>query len=688
MNPFCWNDEEKVRAHVGKLADNHQNSRKHGVFAYSLGDENDTKGSCLTETDLAAYRVYLQEIYGTLEALNASWGTAFLIWADVGLSDARDNDETESLKVKNYPRWFDRQAFKSYNYVTYCEKYASAFAAMDPQAKTGFEGAGSFAHGDDIDLIVRRLKFWSPYPGAADEIVRSIAPRDMPRSNWMGYTKDADSLLQKYWRMVTRGMDSVWWWRWECIGRYHGWLAPDLRPYPAVKEILEDTRAVREGLGDLLLQSRMRDDGIAILYSYPSTFAHKLDEGAGFGDYEKTHVAWHKAIRDLGLQFSYVTDRMLRLGEFDPKRFRILVLPRAEAMGDKEAQVIRDFVEKGGVVIADTRPGIYDNHCKKRVASVLDELFGVRRSGYPSAKTVSSSDKKITAALDPGIVAVAGPGRTSVELEGVSVFILQKVGKGYALLLNGDLNLSGLAAAEVLTRFQSAAKGGLQAASAMFADAPLGAILQKLAGIEATAALSREDGSPMRDVEVIRWVNGKNEIIALFRQGGKGEPAKVALSRKGYVYDLRNRKTLGLVKEFKTEILPNRASFFAITPQPVLPAKVNLAAAGKRGQVAKVLVSMPGAVGSHAFAVTARFPSAADSSAPRAGEFFPREGYPLVNGVVNQEKREFMKRVIVGGKEAATIDLPIAFNDPTGDYEISVKELFTNKTVMKKLVVK
>ena len=74
---------------------------------------------------------------------------------------------------------------------------------------------GRFAGGDDIDLIVRRLGFWSPYPGITDEVIRSIAPREFPWANWMGYTKDADSLLQKYWRMVTRGMDSVWWWRWE-----------------------------------------------------------------------------------------------------------------------------------------------------------------------------------------------------------------------------------------------------------------------------------------------------------------------------------------------------------------------------------------------------------------------------------------------------------------------------------------
>jgi hypothetical protein len=50
-------------------------------------------------------------------------------------------------------------------------------------------------------------------------------------------------------------------------------------------------------------------------------------------------------------------------------------------------------------------------------------------------------------------------------------------------------------------------------------DAPPGVILQGLAGIEAKIVLRREDESAMRDVEVIRWENGKNEIVALFRQG-------------------------------------------------------------------------------------------------------------------------------------------------------------------------
>ncbi len=364
MKPFCWNDKEAVAAHVQAKAEEYMPTREHGAFVWSLGDEVHTQGSCLSPYCADAYRDYLDLVYGSLDALNGSWGTNFANWDEVGLSKEGDNLETNSLAEGNYPRWFDRKAFQSYNFVQFCGAYADAYSAIDPEGLTGFEGAGRFSRGDDLDLIVRNNGFWSPYPGVADEVIRSIAPRDFPRANWMGYTKDADSLLSKYWRMVTRGNDAVWFWRWDCIGRFHGWLAADLRPYPAVKEILKDTQVVRDGLGDLLLHSEMLDDEIAVLYSYPSTLACELGEGVTYGSYENAHVSFHEIVRDLGYQFSYVTDRMLRLGEFEADKYRMLILPRIEALGEAEAAVIRQYVEDGGVVIADSRPAIYDGHCK------------------------------------------------------------------------------------------------------------------------------------------------------------------------------------------------------------------------------------------------------------------------------------------------------------------------------------
>lgn len=656
MRPFCWNDREAVNKHVSDLAKKYVPSRQHGVFAYSLGDENDTLGCCLSPHCLKAYRQYLQETYGTLDALNKSWGTAWKQWDDIGLSKPDDNEETTAREQGNYPRWFDRQAFKSYNYVKYCEKYAAAFDAIDPQAKTGFEGAGGFARGDDLDLIVRRLKFWSPYPGTADEVIRSIAPRAMPRANWMGYTKDADSLLAKYWRMVTRGSDAVWWWRWDCIGAFHGWLAPDLRPYPAVKEILEDTQCVRDGLGDLLLQSQMQDDRIALLYSYPSVFAHKLADGSSFGGYESAHLAIHQTLRDQGLQFRYVTDRMLRLGEFDAAHFKLLILPRTEAIGDREAQVIRKFVANGGTLLADVRPGLYDDHCKPRAQGVLDDLFGITRAAASRAKTV----RQVTTAgpqrqsvlahvvADPGVKVSAADAVTKLaSAEALPLCIARPVGKGKAVLLNfaaGSLPKPGA--------------GETPEAAAEFFRT-----LWAECGVRPALTVRDASGKRIPNVEVIRWTNGSQQIVALFRQEGQTQPATVELSgaQPRYVYDLRQRKPLGPAAKFATTIAPNRATFLVLTEKPApAPRLVVTKSPVARGQVVKGLLSVPETQGLHAFRIRAR---------------------------LGDHEFDWLDRVLVAGERPKEFDIPIAFNDPAGQYTITATDLLTNGPTAATLLV-
>lgn len=655
MRPFCWNDHEAVSKHVSELAKRYVPSRQHGVFAYSLGDENETLGCCLSPHCLKAYREYLKETYGTLEALNKSWGTAWKEWDEIVLSKPDDNEEAASRDRGDYPRWFDRQAFKSYNYVKYCEKYAAAFDTIDSQAKTGFEGAGSFAGGDDLDLIVRRLKFWSPYPGTADEVIRSIAPREMPRANWMGYTKDADSLLQKYWRMVTRGSDAVWWWRWDCIGAFHGWLAPDLRPYPAVKEILEDTQCVRDGLGDLLLQSQMQDDRIAMLYSYPSVFAHKLAEGSSFGGYESAHLAIHQALRDQGLQFRYVTDRMLRLGEFDAARFKLLILPRAEALGEREAQVIRKFVEDGGTVLADVRPGLYDDHCKPRAQGVLDDLFGITRTAAraKTAKQVTMAGPKPQRVLahvvaDPGVKVSAANAVVKLgSAETMPLGIVRPVGKGKAVLLNfaaGSLPKPGA--------------GETPEAAAQF-------FRGLWAECGATPALTVRDSAGKRipNVEVMRWLNGSQQIVALFRQEGQTQSATVELAgaQARHVYDLHQRKSLGPAARFTITIVPNRATFLVLTEKPApTPRLVLTKSPAARGQVVKGLLSVPEAQGVHAFRIRARF---------------------------GDRELDWLNQILVAGQQPKEFDVPIAFNDPPGQYEITATDLLTNAPTAATLIV-
>jgi len=627
MQPFCWNDLLSVQKHASTLVSIHRGSREHGAFVYSLGDENKTLGSCLSPYCATAYRDFLQESYGSLAALNKSWQTGFASWKDVGLAQAGDDDELSSRAAGNYPRWFDRQAYKSWNYVHFCLRYSKAYKALDPQAKTGFDGSAGFATGDDLDLIIRSLDSWVPYQGLTEEVIRSVAPRSFVRSTWLGGRyKTADPLLYNYWRQVTLGADSVWWWMWSCIGDLHGFLAPDLRPFPEIAEVVKDTRIVRDGLGDLLLHSIQQDDGIAILYSYPSVFAHKLEAGGSFGAFEEAHGALVKAIRDRGLQFRYVTDRMLRQGEVDLSKYKILFLPRSEALGDREARAVRSFVEKGGTVVADFRPGLYDEHCKRRARGVLDDLFGIKRGASVPARTLtlgkSGAGQKTLA--DGGLI--LNGARAGRLIDGVPVWLSHGVGKGRAVLLNFQMN-------------------------SLSALDPAGVPWERYLGSEPVYRVTGADGKKAVQVEVTRWLDGGSEIVSLLRKDGAQEDLTVSLPGTQQVYDLRSRKTYGPCRSFTTTLLPNRASFFVLADKPAPALKIALDRPELLpGMTAKVEVSVPGAEGMHAVKLGVQ-----------AGE----------------RHLDWHDGTFLVGSKPVTVEIPVAYNDPRGEYRIVFKDLFT-----------
>ncbi len=274
MKPVCWNDEPAVTEYVQGIVDRQALLREQGVFVYSLGDEGVTKGCCVHPACIAAYRRYLAAQYGTIAELNASWGTEYASFDEVDLLDHNDNMETAALKTC-YPRWYDRQAFARYNLMQFSGRFVKAYKQLDPQAKTGFEGTGRF--GDDYDAILGINGFYGPYPSIGDDIIRSAAPRELVRSNWMGYSKTGDALSDAAWRMVMKGMDSIWYWMWSGIGSYRGYLRPTLDFWPATADLAEEMRPVRQGLGDLLLRSEMTHSGIAIFYSLPSALSSKLE---------------------------------------------------------------------------------------------------------------------------------------------------------------------------------------------------------------------------------------------------------------------------------------------------------------------------------------------------------------------------------------------------------------------------
>ena len=661
MKPVCWNDEPTVDDYVQKIVDKQAKSRSHGAFLYSLGDEGTTKGCCVHPACLDAYRRYLENVYGTIAELNASWDENYASFVDVALLDPDDAMERGAVAKGLYARWYDRQAFSRYNLAQFANRFVKAFAKLDPKAITGFEGTGGF--GDDYTAILDATAFWSPYPSIGDDILRGVADRQHIRANWMGYHKLADPLINYSWRMVMKEMDSIWWWRYDGCGSWRGYISPILDFWPATEELCKEMVDVRNGLGDVLLKSQVVHGGIAILYNLPSALSSQLGDGPGYPSPKTAHTNWLRAFYDLGLDVRYVNAETLNTGWLNYGEYRLIVLPMTQAMGPKEVVALQRFAEKGGTVLADLRPGIYNAHCRPVASEAVANLFGIAREGTKPAQKGRLEAKlklgkrrvSLTVArtrCDPSVTPTTAQALATVGE--TPVIFVNKVGQGKAILLNMELP----------TR---------QGAIGLAPDAY--DFLKALVGWTSVTApftiANAADGGPVPNLEARMWRNREMTIcgawremdVKFFNDDGKAEETEgleleIRLPAKKHVYDLRARSYLGETRRVRTRVRQGRANFLA-----ALPYAIQGLALSSDNETPE-----PGT----ALTVSIALEATGDVEATHVvhAEVFAPDGIPAPWG----------SRVVLLPAGKGTLSIPIAWNDTPGDWRVRVTELFSRKT--------
>jgi hypothetical protein len=90
-------------------------------------------------------------------------------------------------------------------------------------------------------------------------------------------------------------------------------------------------------------------------------------------------MGFYQAMVEARIPFEMVHDRLLDAAHID--RFKTLILPNIAALSDAQCQQLRDFVHRGGSLIATYESSLYNEWGEPRADFGLADLFGVSFTG-------------------------------------------------------------------------------------------------------------------------------------------------------------------------------------------------------------------------------------------------------------------------------------------------------------------
>jgi hypothetical protein len=160
-----------------------------------------------------------------------------------------------------------------------------------------------------------------------------------------------------------------------------------------------------------------------------------------------------RALGRLGLQYRYISSAGLEQGELGRGGVKVLMLPGAIAMSDREATEVRRFVARGGTVIADTLPAQFDQHSRRLAIPALADVFD---DGRATLLPLSRDDRDRRVALLLGNASVRSDttvtDATGEPASGVESHLFEN-GEATIIALTGPASAAGLLASLPEPRF-------------------------------------------------------------------------------------------------------------------------------------------------------------------------------------------------------------------------------------------
>lgn len=609
-------------------------------MGYCLGDELGTTYYVtpfdydFSPVSLQSFRKWLQTQYADLAALNAEWDTAFKTWEEVMPLTA-----LEVKGRKNFAPWADHRTYMEVAFADYMKFVRDEIRKHDPEGRIGISGtqAAEAYGGFDWWRLAHTLDFIQSYDHQnTGEMHRSF---DMVTLPWWGYAQKHPNVSVTMWnRFFNQARGGSYF-------VYNYMLNPDLTLPPATADGLAAIQDQQQGLGALFAGCERPAD-VLVHYSQPSIHAAYVSNADDL--FRNNRDGWMKAIDDLGMQPEFIAYAEIEAGGL--KGAKALVLPYSQALSAKEVAALKSFVQAGGVLIADGRPGLMDEHCRTLDKGALDEVFGVTTVKVDPLEKMFPGEAALTLPNQTPFTVDDYAAQPSLQVKGgkalgrlgeAPLFVVNSYGKGKAILLNSFLN-------------QYPRRRDLQLG---------GDVLRVVQAALTTGGL----GSPIKSeiegggVIVRRFADGDAQYVGLLRANKPGGSAvRLTLPAACHVYNARANKYLGKVDRISLNLGAGEAAVYALLPAAVTSVKVQpKTLTVKAGQMlAYSLGSVP-------------------SGAPRA--------YRVKVIGPDGEERPYYGTQVRGAKGLAGGSVCFALNDAPGAWTIAATDVATGITGQAKI---
>ncbi len=407
---YCANNatyREETRRIVGALAERYGADER--IVAWQI--DNEFGECCYCPRCEAAFREWLEERYGSLEQLNASWGTSFWSqtyrsWDHIPLPAVGDVPLPEGfMRASPSPgHALDYRRFASDSFVHYQRLQIDEIRRHSKLPIT--HNMRSFRFKElDYQKLAQDLDFlaWDNYPllNASDgwlepalncDAVRGM--KDVPfwvmeqQVGPLGWetirTPQRGQMRLHTYQMVAHGAEVVCYFRWRSARfgteqHWYGVLDHDGRPNRRLQELGELAREL-ERIDGLLAGTEPAAQA-AVVYDYDARFALEIQPTNPALAHVDALRAHYGALKRQGVGVDLLAPTS------DLSSYRLVVAPSLYVIDEAVAAGLRSYVEGGGLLVLGPRSAFKDrtNAVPERpLPAWLDELAGLEVSDIAS----------------------------------------------------------------------------------------------------------------------------------------------------------------------------------------------------------------------------------------------------------------------------------------------------------------